>query len=225
VKKTLLVLGILIVFGAATAQAGFNFGVKSLSLSETQFTGYELARTSQMLGCYFGVDVSSQVVFLAGLDLSRARYKEQDTPGWVNPTDIYEFSYTSFTPHVGVKFYLKPRTSGDITPYLQAGFFKTFTSVNIGDPWDTPQEIAFEEELYKEVLSPFGFYPAFGVEYYFSDNFSLGGEMGVRFSFGTGEASWLDTDVDPPVTHTTKVNDDYFSHYVGFTLNYRFGEL
>jgi opacity protein-like surface antigen len=219
-KKTLLILGILFLFGAGTAYAGFNFGVKTLSLTNTDYySNSPMVHSNQILGCYFGVDVGTSVVILAGLDFSHSRVKSQDTPGGYRITDVDEISYTSFTPRAGVRFYLSSRTSGKITPYLEGGIFKTFTSMNYEDAYYTeyyPGYNSFYEELYKELLSPFGFYPAFGVEYYLSDNFSVGGEMGVRFSFGSGEATYGGI--------TTKTNNDFWSSYIGINLNYRFGE-
>ena len=216
-KKTLLVLGILVFF-AASAQAGFNFGVKSLSLGYVDLTpenvdALVLLPTNQILGCYFGVDVGERVVILGGLDFTRTNLKYEATGAGV----AYEekFTVTQFIPNVGVKFYLQPRTSGDITPYLYGGFFKAFTSLDL-DAVD--EDDRAEEEIAKEVNSPFGFIPAFGVEYYASDNFSVGGEVGLRFSFAKGSFDWA-SGVKEELSYST------ITKYIGFVLNYRFGEF
>jgi len=218
-RKTMLVLGILFIL-TATSQAGFNFGVKTMSLSKTDLAPIVMStgipthlNNNQTLGSYFGIDLGPQVVIFGGLDFTYSRSKEEQTSA--GTTEIWEFKFTSFTPNVGVKFYLRPRTSGDIVPYLEGSFFKTFTSVTIQSPFATPADLAFEKELLKESMSPFGFCPAFGVEYYFSNNFSLGGELGLRFSLASAEAT--------EGTLTEKLNNDYISSYIGITLNYRFG--
>ena len=215
-KKTLLVLG-LIVFFAASAQAGFNFGVKSLSLKQAgmvplEFTDYYVPfmPINQILGCYFGIDVGAKVVILGSLDFNRTHAKWEYT----GATDV-DLTATQFTPQVGVKFYLQPRTSGDITPYFYGGFFKTFTSLDL-DAQDEGDE--FEEEFTKEVNSPFGFIPAFGVEYYFSDNFSVGGEVGLRFTFAKGSFDWASGS-------KTELSYSTITKYIGFLMNYRFGEF
>jgi len=230
-KKVVLILGILFLFAAANAQAGFNFGVKALSLSQTDPTriisnaGENTTAvpilTSHTLGAYFGFDVSPQVVIFGGLDFYRSQVKRETTPPSGTITK-YETSFTSFSPTVGVKFYFKPRTSGQITPYILGGIFKTFTSVTLDDPSYviTPQNKSYDEELAKKINSPIGFYPAFGVEYYLSNNFSLGGEFGIRFSMASATSS---VTVNSQTT-SRKLTDTFISHYFGITLNYRFGE-
>ncbi len=216
-RKALLVLGILILFGAATAQAGFNFGVKALSLKQTDltpmmFTGsVPYLPSNEILGCYFGVDAGERVVILGGLDLTRASFEYKESGADVSIDN--KASITQFIPNVGVKFYLQPRTSGNITPYLYGGIFKAFTSVDLNAVSESERA---DEEISKEVNSPFGIIPAFGVEYYASDNFSVGGEVGWRFSFAKGNFDWADG-VKEELSYST------ITTYVGFVLNYRFG--
>jgi len=199
-----------------------NFGVKSLSLQyheEPQlyyafFDGYRSGYVStlpsnQILGCYLGFDIAEPLVVFAGLDYTHKHYKWETE----NPSYRYtqEETFTQLTPNFGLKLYLKRRDSREVCPYFLLGFFKSYASADIG------AQSAYQkatEELTEELNSPWGFFPAFGAEYYFSNNFSLGGEGGLRFSFSEAGASWDET--------TVNIDEDYFAHYIGITVNFRF---
>jgi hypothetical protein len=165
--------------------------------------------SNQILGCYLGFDVVEPLVIFAGLDYTRKYYQEERE----NPTWKYtqEETFTQLTPNLGIKLYLKRRGSREVCPYFLLGFFKTYASVDRGakSAWEKATE-----ELVEELNSPWGFFPAFGAEYFFSNNFSLGGEGGLRFSFADAGAGWDETVVN--------LDDDYFAHYIGLTLNFRF---
>ena len=216
-RKALLVLGILFIY-AATAHAGLNYGVKMLSLSQMNTSaGYYEATVpypiNQTLGCYFGFDVTPKIVILGSIDLNRFQNKYTESA----EGDVYEseLSVTQFIPNLGVKFYFKPRASGDFSPYIYGGFFKGFASSNYEYTDGSAEYLKYREEIIKEINSPFGFIPAFGVEYYFSDNFGLGGEMGWRFSFAKADFDWASGE---------KVEYKYnaISHYFGLTVNFHF---
>ncbi len=210
-KKTLFILAFaLIFFVATTAMAKVNFGVKYLSLTHAydiiEIEHVYTVAGNQTLNFYMGFDATPQVAIVSGLEVDRASYEYKD-----DQTDVTTaFSATSFTPNVGVKFYFKERTDNSVCPYIYGGFFKTFTSVNIEDE---EEEAKFLGKLH----SPFGFIPAFGAEYCFTENFSLGGEMGFRFSFAKGE--WEQGD-DPKYKDEATFNTIF--HYIALTLNFRF---
>ena len=68
------------------------------------------------------------------------------------------------------------------------------------------------EDAIKDLLSPFGIVAGFGSEYYFSDSFGIGGEMGIRAFFTSTEAS-----VDEM---KAKLSISQYSIYGGFTFNF-----
>ena len=199
-----------------------NFGVRSLSLRYNESPQYywvwldsynagyvTVLPSNQILGCYMGFDVAEPLVIFAGLDYTHKDYKYQ----WENQASksTEEETFTQLTPNFGFKLYVKRRDSKEVCPYFLLGFFKTFASVDKGAK--SAREKA-NEELTEEVNSPWGFFPAFGAEYFFSNNFSFGAETGLRFSFADASAGWDQTVVN--------IDDDYFAHYIGFTVNFRF---
>jgi len=87
---------------------------------------------------------------------------------------------TVFLPQLASKLFLK-RTMPEVTnikPYLWLNLFYSIAMANAGDDEET--EAAIEDLL----GGNFGGSLAFGSEYYFSPNFSIGGEYGMRFLFG-----------------------------------------
>jgi len=199
-----------------------NFGIRSLSLRYDESPQYywlyldaynagyvTILPSNQILGCYFGFDVAEPLVIFAGLDYTHKNYKYE----WESQTSTYteEEAFTQLTPNFGLKLYMKRRDSKAVCPYILLGFFKTFASVDKGakSAWEKANE-----ELTEELNSPWGFFPAFGAEYFFSSYFSFGGETGLRFSFADAGAGWDETVVN--------IDDDYFAHYIGFTVNFRF---
>jgi hypothetical protein len=213
----LLVLGILFIY-TVTAHAGFNYGVKVLSLSQLNigagsFEGLVSYPINQTLGGYFGIDVTPTIVILGGIDLNRFQNKYTDS--YLGVVNKSELSMTQFIPNIGVKFYFKPRASGDFSPYVYGGLFKCFASTNYENTGSSAEYIQYYEEITKEINSPFGFIPAFGVEYYFSDNFGLGGEVGWRFSFAKADFDWSDGEKEEYKYNT-------ISNYFGLTANFHF---
>jgi hypothetical protein len=213
---------VLLLASSALSATRINFGVKSLSLRYNESPQYywiwldaynagyvTVLPSNQILGCYLGFDLAEPVVIFAGLDYTHKNYKYESEGPAYRYTD--EETFTQLTPNIGLKVYMKRRDSKEVCPYFLLGFFKTYASVDKGakTAWEKANE-----ELTEELNSPWGFFPAFGAEYFFSSCFSLGGEAGFRFSFADAGAGWDQTVVN--------IDDDYFAHYIGFTVNFRF---
>lgn len=200
-----MIIGIsILLFGCAGAQAGLNFGVKSLTFHNS------LIPMDQALGSYFGFDLSPNIVLLGGLDYGRMGVKvESKVEGYEADAEV---SISYMIAHAGIKFYLKPRQQGKVSPYILGELEKTFTSVDAGG---LLEEFGYgdEEDVVgpiEDILSPVGIMVAFGSEYYFSDNFGIGGEVGVRILTSKGEMSEI---IDVTLSR-------YFI-YSGFSFNFR----
>lgn len=203
----------LLLFAGVGAQAGTNFGVKSVTFHNS------LIPMDQALGSYFGFDVSPSVVVLGGLDYGRLGVKLEVGSEDFDTDSEVSASYILF--HAGVKFYLKPRQQGNVCPYIMGGFEKTMTSLDAGGLGEAIGDLLGydldEDEIMgpiEDVLSPFGILAAFGSEYYFSDNFGIGGEVGVRLLSSSGEIEVTDL-ADIKLTLSR-----YFI-YSGFSFNFR----
>jgi hypothetical protein len=217
-KKTLFILVFALVFFAASiAMAKINFGVKYLSL---MYDDYKISPTpgecwnhfystvNQRLGFNMGFDVTPQIIIFGSLDINLASWTYEN-----DETDMEsKFSTSSFTPNLGAKFYFRERQENSVCPYISAGLFKTFTSVDLGEG------AADLEEYVKKVNSPFGLVPAFGAEYFFSENFGLGGEMGWIFSFAKGEFDYTN---EAGTKYTDKATYNTVFPYIALTLNFR----
>jgi hypothetical protein len=139
-------------------------------------------------------------------------------------TEDFEVSASYMLFNAGVKLYFKPRQQGKVCPYIFGGLEKTMTSLDAGGLGDAAAGLlgydVDEEDIIgpiEDVLSPFGFMAAFGSEYYFSDNFGIGGEVGVRILSSSGEISLGDlADIAG-----LEVSLSRYFIYSGFSFNFR----
>lgn len=159
-------------------------------------------------GSYFGL-ASTRWTFYGGLDLLAigVSVKGSDTD-WrhgYSSNQMYKHhegeydmsgSATLLIPRVGAKFFISGSAS-DLRPYLIGDFFKTFAFVNVdGKEVDryyseSGQMTGFyvdefeldenDEDMIESILSVWGINLGFGVEYQFSEHFSVGGEYGLRW--------------------------------------------
>ncbi|MBL7192146.1 hypothetical protein ISS30_10675 [bacterium] len=157
-----------------------------------------------------------------------------------------------FVPHAGLKIYFNDEfITGKTIPYLRGGFFMSIPSVSVDwketdenwyyengvlvdyDPWEDSGELEDEElELVEDILSFWGLEIGFGAEYFFSDNFSLGGEFGMRMLFNdvkaSGDDEWSSGQQGSSYyEHQTEAWEDEVSAtfkltYAVLTLNYHF---
>jgi len=192
------VLGVIasFTFGAGAASAGFEFGVKP---------------SSGVQSSYFGFGVGEQVVLFGGLDFLRVSASLESEQGDADA------KATVLMPNVGAKFYLGPREDGEVAPYLLASVFKANTSFDVDvEGMEIPEDTM---EQIEDILSPFGVNAAFGAEYYFSDNFSMLGEYGVRYVKSSAE---LDTEIGEMGPIQADLSISAIHHTVGFGVNFRF---
>jgi hypothetical protein len=179
------------------AAAGFEFGVKP---------------STGMQGSTFGFSLGEKAVLFGGLDFMRATATMEQEGGDIDVKAQF------LMPNVGAKLYLGNREEGTVAPYLLADIFKAMTSIDLDVPGEgdlIPNETI---ESIEELLSPIGFNVAFGAEYYFSDNFSMLGEYGIRY-FKTS------SDVKASVGEmevAADISASLAQHFVGFGVNFRF---
>jgi len=206
---TIVVIGLVLIL-VSTTNAGFNFGIRSFQHNAEFFvtSGDEdgIYQPPQ-IAFHVGATTGGQAVIFGGVELSRFSLQEEVSNFY---DEKGEASSTIFSPFFGGKYYFAPMSSGQVSLYISGTVFKSFASVSYDT--DDPDSDKIMEEYLKELNSPFGFIPAFGAEYFFSDNFSLGGETGFKFVF-------LKADVeDEDYKGETKAS--YIDHYIAITLNF-----
>jgi hypothetical protein len=185
---------------------------------------------------HFGVGFGKgdQVVPYIGIGLHRVSYNRDYVP---NDDDGDQDLGTDtgaalqFGFDIGAKFFFIERAKGKAPPFINVAFYKYVGNIveDGGDgilvsydgappghgDGDADVDNAGDYQYYdQDLLSPTGFKFAFGAEYYFNDNFALGGEFfGIDFS-------WVQAvnpeDIDLQDTRTQ------FSLYTALHLTYRF---
>ena len=181
------------------------------------------------INLHFGVGFGrgDQIVPYLGLALVRASYNFDYAPE-DDEEDFIENdagSALQFGLEIGAKFFFIERAKGKAPPFLLVSFYKYFGSISeetdyeapalgSGDP-DSDDEDAIDYNIYdNQLLSPLGFKLAFGAEYYFNDNFALGGEFfGLKFAYARATN---------PVHFDNITTVTQFSLYTGLTMTYRF---
>ena len=200
---------------ASFAQTSFAFGVKpGISLN----------------GAYFGVNINRTFVPFAGFDYfgiggsieeSGLRY-DYNLGQLINYSDKNEASATVYNLSIGLRAFFT--NIEDIKPYFTCTFFKPFISAEVKQDGETDQDLSDAIDN----LSVWGFSLGFGTEYFFSNNFSVGGEFGVRFFISTFNQTDQVYIYNPNTGSGQETNRDYNFDlnlqltYSVVTLNYYF---
>lgn len=207
----LLIVCFLLVPAVLRAEVAFGIRLSSTSLLGT------LGPANQQ-GGYFGYPFNERTVLMAGLDFSRI--------GIDNSSGT---SVSSAIPFFGIKYFFRDVGNDVATPYVKFEFSKAITSANdVGeilllftDIGDTSlvnigeEEAEIVENALEDLLSPWGLTFAIGGEYFFSDEFSLGGEFGLRNKFHSSEIEVVEGESE-------KVSLNYHDTYVALTANFLF---
>jgi hypothetical protein len=146
-------------------------------------------------------------------------------------------------PHFGIKFLMGSR---DVKPFLFGNVFFSIPSVTAesktrDEEWtyvndqlvdheinrDTDELDDETKDLVNDILGFWGITLGGGAEYFFSENFSIGGEFGVRLIFNTVEYSdKTHEEYGPNDSYTEEIDSEISASfkvsYAVFTLNYYF---
>jgi|GEM_PF-1814649 len=182
------------------------------------------------INIHFGVGFGKgdQVVPYLGLGMQRRSFSYDWDPnsddGDAEPDDDIGAAL-QFGLEIGAKFFLIERAKGKAPPFVDLAFYKYFGSITADNDYDGLPGNAGDGEADnddagdyifwdQQLLSPTGFRLAFGAEYYFNDNFSLGGQfLGIDFAFAR---SSVPTNMDLIDMRTQ------FNLYTMLTMTYRF---
>jgi hypothetical protein len=215
-KVILYTFCVTIIFTTALyAQTSFAFGVKpGIGLN----------------GAYFGVNINGNAVPFVGFDYFGVNGSFEETGlqydynlgQLINYSDKGEASASVYNLSIGVRAFFM--TVGDLKPYFTGTFFKPFISAEVKQDGEIDHDVSDAVDN----ISVWGFSLGFGTEYYFSKNFSVGGEFGIRFFMGSFEQTDK-VDVYDPGTGTYRETDRNYNldlnlqlTYSVVTLNYYF---
>ncbi len=171
---------------ALNASAQFTFSVApGLSFNGASF-GYKLGKFVPFIGVqHYGFSSTSSV-----------NYKEYDFEqgGIVSKEESLFTRINLFLPNVGVKYFfiereeLKAHLSLNLTTPIIRGKIINNDGSGIND-------VVFDD--FVEEINAFGGELSFGMEYFFTAHFSLGGEFGLRYAQINREFKFDDTVFDP----------------------------
>jgi hypothetical protein len=207
VKKFNLILIAVFFLCTAAGYSQFSFGV-----------GTSLGST----GSYFGYQIDDFVPYI-GLQYFNAGFTVEDhgmrynNNGNLEPyIDKVEGSVAVFMPAIGAKYFIKHKQS--IQAYVNASIFKPFISLTAESNGQNSTEV----DKTNDNLSFIGFNAGFGVEYFLSNQFSLGGEFGLNMLFGSTETTSGNPTSQTDSYSIYKPKLDIGVTYGKITLNYYF---
>jgi hypothetical protein len=137
-------------------------------------------------GASFGYKIG-KVVPYAGLQMMHANFKmdltNYDWSGsqWDKNTYALDVTANIIIPTIGAKYFFIEQNK--LKAYGNLSLYKPIIKVKASAEEDGVAVPDFDKEIKNQVdnIKLFGGSIGFGVEYFFDDNFSLGGEFGIRY--------------------------------------------
>jgi len=200
--------------------------------SNAQFT-FSVSPGLQFNSAAFGYKISKFVPFiglqvLSGSANMKEKGQEYD-PGLgilVSYEDEYKFSGAVYMPTIGTKYFFIEKNK--LKAYGALSFTKFLLSGKVADSNDPSANSDFKDEVSNIHL--YGGQFGFGTEYFFDDNFSIGGEFGIRLLHVKYHDEYEDQIYDPniggyvPSTTTFDYKLNINPTYSKVSLNYYFGK-
>jgi len=213
-KKKIVSFIVLAFFVSASAFSQFSFSVG---------TGLNIN------GAYFGYKIGKVVPF-AGVQVIAASWKfirtgtewDYDSGSAVDFSDEIKMSGSIIMPEIGVKYFALEKNK--IKGYLIGGITKPFINAKLSYNGEEVEEI--QEVL--DNISLLGGFAGVGVEYFFDENFSIGGEFGMQVLTGNYSNEYTDTYWNPSISDDVEADfsDDFTLNfapsYAKISLNFYF---
>lgn len=201
-KKLLLAVTLFISLAVLPSMGQFTFSVSpGLNLNSANL-GYKLDKIVPFVGFQY---------FSIGFNLTQSGTEwNYGINGPEAFTDETKIDGNLVIPTLGVKYFLKEKNK--MKAYLVASIAKPLISVKAefnGEP-----EEEFIDQLKKTSL--WGGEAGFGMEYFFDENFSIGGEFGIRYLTGKYFDEYTDDYYNPDLG--TYVEAD-FTREVKISMN------
>ena len=166
-KKNLILLSAMLLFVAAPAFSQFTFtAAPGLNLNSAYF-GYKAGKVVPFIGLQY-----------MGISVKTVETGTEYDAGYVNFSDEMKIKGSVFMPTIGVKFFAVEKNQ--LKGYLTAAFSKPFLSAKLELDGQEVEEISDAVDKVKL----WGATAGVGAEYFFDDNFSLGGEFGLQIVTG-----------------------------------------
>lgn len=214
-KNTLVAL-VLLCAGKASAQ--FTFSVQPGNFTNGANFGYQIDKLVPYIGL--------QWMRLGSSNTETGRRWDNDLGESVDYRDEYTYNLSMFVPTLGAKYFVAEKNK--LKAYANLNFSYAIISGKITDSNDPNAADEFND--YLKNLSVYGGQLGFGTEYFFDDNFSIGGEFGFRLMKASSKESQERTYYDPnagtnvTTTITTVSKASLSPAYARLSLNFYFGD-
>jgi hypothetical protein len=213
--KKVIVSILLLVFIKASSFGQYSFGVS---------TGFTFNSAS------FGYKINKKLLTYVGFQYANVGVTtETSGKQYSNPTlALVDYSHKDITtvslylPTIGARYFLNEHNK--IKSYVNLNFSKPIISGKQTD--DGTVNDNFKDDI--KNIKLWGGELGYGAEYYFDDNFSLGGEFGIRYIHFTIKSDSKNILYDPSlnqptsVTNTSKSSIHVSPTYAKIVLNYYF---
>ncbi|MBI2894975.1 MAG: outer membrane beta-barrel protein [Deltaproteobacteria bacterium] len=190
-------------------------GVAYVPNSHSALDAYFLLAFSKKFGVYLQLDYLNT----SWSCTAASSGNDPEDDGCTGDESTGDQSFSAFGAEVGIKYFFAEPRRAAISPLMTLGFFKYFASYDDDDSVDDDM-IALSD-----LSSPIGGRLAIGVEYNFSNNFSIGAEIfGLHISSAATSTFETDADDGYPGTVARYSDTSYLtiSMYTALTLNFRF---
>jgi len=209
-KKTFLLIVLCMLLGLK-GYSQFSFGVAPGLSTNSAYFGFK----------------AGKVVPYVGFQYANIRFKLEQTGMEWSGTEIVPFSDEMkisgnlYVPTVGIKFFAIEQNK--LKAYFNLSIAKPFIRAKAEENGTEVEEI---NDVLKEVKL-FGGEFGFGIEYFFDNNFSMGGEFGIRYMSGKYSNSFQQDVYNGIDMQPEDFEDTYriglMPTYTKISLNFYFG--
>lgn len=210
-KKNLILIAAIIMVASVPAFSQFTFtAAPGLNLNSAYF-GYKVGKVVPFVGVQF-----------MGANVKTVQTGTEWDGGPVAFTDEMKIKGSILMPTVGLKFFAIEKNK--VKGYMTAAFSKPFINAKMEYNGEENEEIG--EIL--DRISLWGATAGVGAEYFFDDNFSLGGEFGLQIVAGKYYEEYVDDYYNPNTStyvdadFTREINVRLMPTYSKISLNFYF---
>lgn len=213
-KKLVLLLTVCLLFGLR-GYSQFAFGVAPGLSTNSAYFGFKAGKVVPYIGFQY-----------AGASINLEESGEE----WDNSeNDIIPYSYdvkikgNLYVPTLGIKVFAIEKNQ--LKAYFNLSVAKPFLSAKYEVDGEESEEVSDLAKEIKLIGGEFGF----GVEYFFDDNFSIGGEFGLKYLHAKYTDSYEDEEYDyntgtyEDVTIENTIKVGMNPTYSKISLNFYFG--
>ena len=213
--KKVIVCLLVVAFAKINSFGQYSFGVSTGITFNSAYFGYKI---NKKLLTYVGFQFAN---IGSTIETSGMRFSNNSS-GLENYTDKSITNINLYLPNIGARYYINEKNK--IRSYTTLNISKPIVGGNQKNNGTTSS--SFKDDLKNITL--FGGELGYGVEYCFDENFSLGGEFGLRYLHYNSKSETPNNYYDYNTGHSTSYTETSSNSlhvsptYAKFVLNYCF---